>query len=166
VTARGDVASSQAPLWPKNRLRIRPTDMRLVGGPISAETRQRLSEAVLGRIWRPRLGLRPSAIAPVSDWASRESRAASNESSGVEPITGSGASVMRHWALRLGREARPCIRSRERRGARGEPAGESNGRAANPGPPPQSNRDGASVRIKERKGPRLRTPKVVRLSVV
>ena len=58
-----------------------------------------------------------------------------SDSSGVEPITGSGASVMRHWALRLGREARPCIRSRERRGARGEPAGESNGRAANWGHP-------------------------------
>ena len=32
--------------WPKNRLRIRPTDRKLVVGPIRAETRQRLSEAV------------------------------------------------------------------------------------------------------------------------
>ena len=67
--------------------------------------------------------MRPSATAPVSDGASRESRAASNVSSGVEPITGSGASVMRHWALRLGREAPPCILSRGRKGASGVPAG-------------------------------------------
>jgi hypothetical protein len=33
---------------------------------------------------------------------------------------------MRYWALRLGREAPPCILSRRRTGARGEPAGESN----------------------------------------
>ena len=37
MTALGNVASSQAPPWPKNRLRIRPTDARLVWGPISAE---------------------------------------------------------------------------------------------------------------------------------
>ena len=101
-----------------------------------------------------------------SDWGSKEARAASNVSSGVKPITGSGASVMRYWALRLGREAPPCILSvpnftearvnqflgfrsqmshlptisdtrapailgtRGRKGARGEPAGESNGWAA------------------------------------
>jgi len=42
----------------------------------------------------------------------------SNVSSGVEPTTGSGASVMRcYWALRLGREAPPCILSRGRKGA-------------------------------------------------
>ena len=46
-------------------------------------------------------------------------------SSGVEPITGTGASVMRYWALRLGREAPPCILSRGRKGASGVPAGES-----------------------------------------
>ena len=79
--------------------------------------------------------MRPSATAPVSDGASRGSRTANNVSSGVEPITGSGAGVMRYWALRLGREAPPCILSKGRRGASGEPAGESNGRAANPGPP-------------------------------
>ena len=68
----------------------------------------------------------PSATAPELDWASRELRAVSNVSSGVEPITGSGASVMRcYWALRLGREAPPCILSRGRKGASGEPAGES-----------------------------------------
>ena len=38
VTAQGAVASSQAPPWPKNRLRIRPTDARLVWG-LSARNR-------------------------------------------------------------------------------------------------------------------------------
>jgi hypothetical protein len=95
VTARGDVASSQAPPWPKNRLRIRPTDISLVEGAYPRGTRQRVESC-------------------------------EQVSSGVEPITGGGASVMRYWALRLGREAPPCMLSRERKGARGEPAGESN----------------------------------------
>jgi hypothetical protein len=43
---RGDVASSQAPPWPKNRLRIRPAGARLVWGAYQRGTRQRLSEAV------------------------------------------------------------------------------------------------------------------------
>jgi hypothetical protein len=49
--------------------------------------------------------------------------------------TGSGASVIRYWALRLGREAPPCILSSGRKGVSGERAGESNGRAAIWGPP-------------------------------
>jgi hypothetical protein len=39
---------TQAPPCPKNRFRIRSTDVRLGGGPVRAETRQRLSEAVWG----------------------------------------------------------------------------------------------------------------------
>ena len=54
---------------------------------------------------------------------------------------------MRYWALRFGREAPPCIRPKGRRGARGEPAGELKWAGRYPGPPPQSNRDGASVQI-------------------
>ena len=47
MAARGDVAFSQAPPWPKNRLRIRPIQAGLCGwGPIRAETRQRLAEAL------------------------------------------------------------------------------------------------------------------------
>ena len=67
--------------------------------------------------------MRPSATGPVSDWTSRGVRTASNVSSGVEPITGSGASVMRYWAA-------PRQRSTAlhplwgRKGASGEPAGE------------------------------------------
>ena len=74
--------------------------------------------------------------APIGDRAgigraSRGSRTASNVSSGGEPITGSGASVMRcYWALRLGREAPPCILSRGRKGASGEPVVSQNGWAA------------------------------------
>ena len=72
----------------------------------------------------------------------------------------------RYWALRLGGEAPPCILpSRRKREPVASPLVSQMGGPLS-GPPPQSNRHGASVRIEERKGPRLRTPKVVRLSVV
>ena len=97
-----------------------------------AKTRPAILCGPLQGMSRPSPGVptRPSATAQASDWASRELRAASNVSSSIEPITGGGASVMRYWALRLGREARPCILSRGRRRARGEPAGELNGWSA------------------------------------
>jgi hypothetical protein len=43
----------------------------------------------------------PSATAPVSDGASRGSRTASNVSSGVEPITGSGGAAPRQRSTAL-----------------------------------------------------------------
>ena len=83
---------------------------------VLAKTRPAILCGPLQGKWRPSPGIptRPSATAQASDWGSKEARAASNVSSGVEPITGSGASVMRCWALHLGREAPPCILSSTR----------------------------------------------------
>ena len=63
MTARGDVASSQAPPWPKNRLRIRPTDVRLCGG-LSA--RKRASDSL-----KPSVGhlATKARFAPIGDRA-------------------------------------------------------------------------------------------------
>ena len=60
MAALGDVASSQAPPWPKNRLRFGPTDARLEWGLPARKTRQQLSNPVWAhsgtkaRVWARR----------------------------------------------------------------------------------------------------------------
>jgi hypothetical protein len=71
---------------------------RPIAGHVTAKPRH--PNAAFGD--RPGTGLRKQGV-----------ESCEQVSSGVEPITGSGASVMRYWTLRLGREAPPCILSRD-----------------------------------------------------
>ncbi len=141
------------PPWPKNRLRIRPTDRKLVVGGLSAPKRARDS-------------LKPSAAHLAAK--ARNARIGDRPAcEGLRDRSYANCYVRAVSRLSIRSTQAASIPMLPRRAACRMSGERTNRQTGGPlfGTAPQSNRYGASVRIEERKRPRLRTP-VVGLSVV
>ncbi len=126
------------PPWPRNRLRICPTDRKLVVGPIRAGTRQRLSEAVC----RP-FGGQGSECAHRRPTRMRRTR--------YRPYANCYVRAMSRLSIRSTQAASIPMLPRQ---AACRMSGERTTRQTGGpllGTAPQSNRYGASVRIEKRK---------------